>query len=202
VDLIEQAPANLAALGAGVEACRRCELWRGATHGVAGEGPARAPMMLVGEQPGDQEDLAGRPFVGPAGRILDKAMAEAGVAREGAYVTNAVKHFKYELRGKRRLHKTPDRGEIVACRWWLQAERALVKPRVVVAMGATAARSVIGRATPVMASRGKTLTLEGGGAGVVTIHPSFVLRAPDARAKAEAYAGFVADLRRAGALLD
>jgi DNA polymerase len=199
--MTEAPPASLAALARAVDGCRRCELWRHATHGVAGEGPAAAPLMLVGEQPGDQEDLAARPFVGPSGRLLDKALAEAGVGREAAYVTNAVKHFKHEVRGKRRLHKTPDRGEVIACRWWLEAERSLVKPRVVVAMGATAARSVFGRAMPVMASRGKALPLADGAAGVVTVHPSYLLRAPDPRARAQAYAAFVGDLRMAGKLL-
>ena len=160
--------------------------------------------MFVGEQPGDQEDLAGRPFVGPAGRLFDKALAEAGVARDRAYVTNAVKHFKHELRGKRRIHKTPDRGEVTACRWWLDAERRLVKPRVIVMLGATAALSVIGKPTPIAANRGKALSVSDQGRdpaqGVVTYHPSFLLRLPDEEARARAYAEFVNDLRLAGQL--
>src|SRR5581483_6816314 len=129
------APASLSEIAEAIQGCRRCELWRAATQGVPGAGPLRTPLMLVGEQPGDQEDLAGAPFVGPAGKMLDKALEEAGVAREQAYVTNAVKHFKHEQRGKRRLHKTPDVGEVAACRWWLDNERRLVRPRVVVALG-------------------------------------------------------------------
>ena len=135
--------------------------------------------MFVGEQPGDQEDLAGRPFVGPAGQVFDKALAEAGVARDRTYVTNAVKHFKHEVRGKRRLHKTPDRGEVTACRWWLDAERRVVRPRVVVMLGATAALGVIGKPTPIGANRGKALQLPDQSQGVVTYHPSFLLRLPD-----------------------
>src|SRR5215831_4862860 len=138
----ERPPASLAAVAGGVQACRRCDLWRQATQGVPGEGPAHAPMMLIGEQPGDQEDLAGKPFVGPAGGVLDRALADAGVARGETFVTNAGKHFKHEPRGKRRLHKTPDRGEVAACRWWLEAERRLVRPRVIVAMGGTAVLAV------------------------------------------------------------
>jgi uracil-DNA glycosylase family protein len=168
--------------------------------GRAGRGPAKARLMFVGEQPGDQEDLAGRPFVGPAGQVFDKALAEAGVARDRTYVTNAVKHFKHELRGKRRIHKTPDRGEVTACRWWLDAERRLVKPRVIVMLGATAALGVIGKPTPIGANRGKALQLADHAQGVVTYHPSFLLRLPDEDAKARAYAEFVEDLRMAGEL--
>ena len=190
-------PKSLTAIRTGVDACRRCDLWRDATQGVAGEGPAHAAMMLVGEQPGDQEDLAGKPFVGPAGQMLDRALQEAGVDREQAFVTNAVKHFKHEQRGKRRLHKTPNPGEIAACRWWLDAERRLVRPRVIVAMGGTAVLSVFGRALPIMKSRGRALQLDDQAQGVVTVHPSYLLRVPDAAAKAEAYAGFVKDLKLA-----
>ena len=153
--------------------------------------------MLVGEQPGDVEDLAGRPFVGPDGQLLDRALADAGIIRAQAYVTNAVKHFKHEPRGKRRLHKTPDAGEITACRWWLGQELAQVSPRVVVALGATAARGVLGRPTPVMASRGRRFDLEGGAVAVVTLHPSALLRMPDEAARAAAYQSFVGDLREA-----
>ena len=193
-------PTSLEDVVAGVDACRRCELWRDATQGVTGEGPAHARLMLVGEQPGDQEDLAGRPFVGPAGQVLDRALGEAGVPRDQAYVTNAVKHFKHELRGKRRLHKTPKAGEIHACRWWLDAERRLVRPRVIVALGATAALGVFGKPTPVVANRGKALQLPDQAQGVVTYHPSFLLRVPDEEVKAKAYAAFIRDLKLAWSL--
>jgi DNA polymerase len=151
--------------------------------------------MFVGEQPGDQEDLAGRPFVGPAGQMFDKALAEAGVPRAETYVTNAVKHFKHELRGKRRIHKTPTAGEVTACRWWLDAERRIVRPRVIVALGATAALSVFGKPVAVTKSRQQALQLPDQGQGVVTFHPSYLLRLPDAAAKAAAYAQFVDDLK-------
>jgi uracil-DNA glycosylase family protein len=190
-------PSALTAIAAGVQACRRCDLWRGATQGVPGEGPAKAALMLVGEQPGDQEDLAGQPFVGPAGQMLDHALEQAGVDRREAYVTNAVKHFKHEQRGKRRLHKTPNTGEITACRWWLDAERRLVRPRVIVALGGTAVLAVFGRALPIMKSRGRALQLDDQAQGVVTVHPSYLLRIPDEAARAEAYAGFVEDLKLA-----
>jgi uracil-DNA glycosylase len=180
-----------------VQACRRCDLWRNATQGVAGVGPAAASIMLVGEQPGDQEDLQGRPFIGPAGQLLDRALAEAEVDRAEVYVTNAVKHFKYEPRGKRRLHKTPSPGEIRACRWWLEHELRLVRPKVVVAMGGTAAGSVFGRAMPILKTRGQPLPLEGGATGFVTVHPSYLLRLPDAADKEAGFRAFVADLRAA-----
>jgi uracil-DNA glycosylase len=197
----ESAPASLAAVERGVQACRRCPLWRDATKGVAGAGPKTASLMLVGEQPGDQEDLAGKPFVGPAGQMLDRALADAGVERDAAYVTNAVKHFKHEMRGKRRLHKTPNAGEVEACRWWIDAERRLVRPRVIVALGATATLSVFGKAMPVMKSRGQAFQLDDQAQAVVTVHPSFLLRVPDPDAKAAAYGDFVEDLRFARALL-
>lgn len=193
-------PKRLGEVAAGVNLCRRCELWRDATQGVPGEGADHAPLMFVGEQPGDQEDLSGRPFVGPAGRIFDKALAEAGVPRDRTFVTNAVKHFKHELRGKRRLHKTPDRGEVMSCRWWLDAERRLVRPRVVVMLGATAAFGVTGEPTPIAANRGKPLRLSDRERGLVTYHPSYLLRLPDETKKAQAYAAFVADLRQAARL--
>jgi DNA polymerase len=158
--------------------------------------------MFVGEQPGDQEDLAGRPFVGPAGRVLDRALAEAGVPRNETFVTNAVKHFKHEVRGKRRIHSKPDAGEVTACRWWLDSEIRLVRPKVVVALGATAALSLYGRATPVMKARGPGERLEGGAASFVTVHPSMLLRIPDREAKAAAYRDFVRDMRAAWALTD
>ena len=175
--------------------CRRCPLYKLATQTVFGEGPARAPVMLVGEQPGDQEDLQGRPFVGPAGRMLDQALADAGINRSRVYVTNAVKHFKFEPRGKRRLHKKPNAGEIDACKWWLDQELGLVKPSLTVALGATAARALAGRAMPIGASRGHLIELRDGLPGLVTIHPSFLLRMPDPAVKEQEYRRFVQDLR-------
>jgi uracil-DNA glycosylase family protein len=151
--------------------------------------------MLVGEQPGDQEDLAGRPFVGPAGRILDQALEQAGIARQDVFVTNAVKHFKHEVRGKRRLHKRPNVHEIERCRWWLEHERALVRPATIVALGATAARSVLGRTVSVFKTRGSAQRLADGTAAVVTIHPSFLLRIKDVAEKKREYRKFVSDLR-------
>jgi probable DNA metabolism protein len=193
-------PSTMEEVVAGVDLCRRCDLWRCGTQGVPGEGPVTAKLMLVGEQPGDQEDLAGRPFVGPAGAVLDKALAEAGVDRDRAFVTNAVKHFKHEPRGKRRIHKTPNGGEVKACRWWLDAERRIVRPRVIVALGSMAALSVIGKPTPIGANRGKAIQLPDQSQGVVTYHPSFLLRVPDAETKARAYAEFVEDLKFAAEL--
>lgn len=195
------APASLEEVAAGIAICRRCDLWREATGGVPGEGPQAAALMLVGEQPGDQEDLAGAPFVGPAGQVLDRALERAGVPRAEVFVTNAVKHFKHEMRGKRRLHKKPNAGEVSACRWWLDAERRLVRPRVVVAMGATAALAVFGRPTSIGENRGRGLPLEGGAQAVVTYHPSFVLRAPDEAARDRTFAALVADLRFARGLV-
>lgn len=191
----EGAPSTLEEVAAGVDFCRRCDLWRDATQGVPGEGPRKARLMFVGEQPGDQEDLAGRPFVGPAGGVLDKALEAAGVPRAETYVTNAVKHFKHELRGKRRIHQTPVTGEVQACRWWLDAERRIVRPRVIVALGATAAQAVFGKAIPIAKSRGQAFQLTDQAQGVVTFHPSYLLRLPDAAAKASAYEAFVEDLK-------
>lgn len=195
------APATLEAVAAGVDAFRRCPLWRDATQGVAGEGPPRARLMFVGEQPGDREDLTGKPFVGPAGRLFDEALAQAGLPRAEAYVTNAVKHFKHERRGPRRLHRTPTTGEIEACRWWLDAERRIVRPRVIVALGASAALSVFGQAMPVANSRGRAFQLSDRAQGLVTYHPSFLLRAPAPEARVAAYAAFVDDLKLAWTLV-
>lgn len=181
-------------------ACHRCGLWRNATQPVGGQGPLDAAIMLVGEQPGDAEDLAGAPFVGPAGRVLDEALRAAGLARERLYVTNAVKHFKHEMRGKRRLHKRPDTGEIIACRVWLDAERARVNPRVIVAMGATAALAVFGRQTPVLASRRKVFSVPPTARAIVTVHPAYLLRMRDKPAWPAALADFTDDLRHAAAL--
>ncbi|HKT54080.1 MAG TPA: UdgX family uracil-DNA binding protein [Caulobacteraceae bacterium] len=189
------APRSLADVAEQIQSCRRCDLWRNATQGVPGEGRPNAPLMLVGEQPGDLEDLAGKPFVGPAGKMLDRALQAAGVGRAEAFVTNAVKHFKHEPRGKRRLHKTPDAGEVTACRWWLDAERRLVRPRVVVAMGATAALAVFGKTMPVMKSRRQAFQLDDQAQGTVSVHPSYLLRIPDEAARAAAFDDFVADLR-------
>jgi uracil-DNA glycosylase len=175
--------------------CQRCPLYRFATQIVFGEGPARASVMLVGEQPGDQEDLQGRPFVGPAGKILDRALADAGIDRSRIYVTNAVKHFKFEPRGKRRLHKKPNAGEIEACKWWLDQELELIKPALTVALGATAARALAGRPIAIGTARGRLMDLRDGLPGLVTIHPSFLLRVPDPDVKAQEYRRFVRDLR-------
>lgn len=178
-------------------ACRRCPLYRNATQVVSGEGPARARLMLVGEQPGDREDIEGRPFVGPAGRLLNEALADADIEPARVFITNAVKHFKFEMRGKRRLHKRPDAGEIEACRWWLDIERRIIKPRVTVALGATAARSLLRKSVTIKSVRGRALPLDDGGSLFVTVHPSSLLRMPDPAAKEAAYREFVKDLKRA-----
>ncbi|WP_312082421.1 UdgX family uracil-DNA binding protein [Brevundimonas sp.] len=190
----EAVPDTLAETAEGVQACRRCPLYRDATQGVCGEGPKTARLMIVGEQPGDQEDLAGRPFVGPAGEVLDIALKDAGIDRSDVYVTNAVKHFKHEPRGKRRLHKTPNAGEVQACRWWLDAERRLIRPKIVLALGATAGLAVLGRKPAVMSERGAPLVLPDGATAMLTVHPSYLLRLPDAAAKAEARRLFIDDL--------
>jgi DNA polymerase len=188
---------ELASIARLAQACRACPLWRDTTQAVFGEGPAEAALMLVGEQPGDQEDLAGRPFVGPAGRLLDQAMAELGWPREAVYVTNAVKHFKHELRGKRRLHKTPGQREIEACRPWLVQELALVRPRAAVALGGTALQALMGRKLPVLANRGQWLQRADDGLPVlVTLHPSALLRMPPEQRDA-AYTQWLADLAQA-----
>ncbi len=182
--------------------CRRCPLWEPATQVVFGEGPPDATVMFVGEQPGDQEDLAGRPFVGPAGQMFNRALAEAGVDRSKVYVTNSVKHFKFEPRGKRRIHVKPGTGEIVACKFWLDIERAEIKPKLTVMLGATAARAVTGRAVTISRERGRPIDLgEGKGQGFVTVHPSYLLRLPDEDSKAREYAAFVADLKAVGELI-
>jgi probable DNA metabolism protein len=176
--------------------CTRCHLYKCATQTVFGEGPLDAKILFVGEQPGDQEDLAGRPFVGPAGQLFDRALGDAGLDRKAAYVTNAVKHFKFEQRGKRRIHAKPDAGEIEACRWWIEQERLLVRPPLTVALGATAARSIFGKSVTITAMRGRAHDLPEGGEAWVTVHPSFLLRVQDNK-EAE-YARFVADLRVIG----
>jgi uracil-DNA glycosylase family protein len=181
--------------------CRACPLWKNATQTVFGEGPPHAPLMLVGEQPGDKEDIAGKPFVGPAGQMLDRALQEAGIDRNKAYVTNAVKHFKFLARGKFRLHQKPTTPEIKACRPWYERELAAIKPDLVVAMGATAAQSVFGKITPINGNRGRLIDLDDGTRALVTVHPSYLLRLPDEDAKAREYERFVDDLRIAAALL-
>ena len=179
--------------------CTRCDLYRQATQTVFGEGPLDASLMFVGEQPGDQEDLAGKPFVGPAGKVFDDALAQAGVDRTSVYVTNAVKHFKFEQRGKRRIHAKPQGPEIEACRWWIDQERALIRPPVTVALGVTAARSLFGKTVTIAATRGRPHVLADGGECWVTVHPSFLLRLPDRSQAEEEFARFVADLKEAAA---
>ena len=175
--------------------CRACPLWKDATQTVFGEGPPRARIMLVGEQPGDKEDLAGKPFVGPAGQMLDRALVEAGIDRSEVYVTNAVKHFKFVPRGKIRLHQKPSTPEIRACRPWYERERAAIKPMLVVAMGATAAQSVLGKTTPINKNRGHLIVLDEETKALVTVHPSYLLRLPDEDAKAREYQRFIDDLK-------
>ncbi len=175
--------------------CTRCPLYQNATQTVCGEGPADAALMLVGEEPGDQEDLGGRPFIGPAGKVLDRALASAGIDRDAVYITNAVKHFKNEPRGKRRIHKKPDTSEIDACRWWLDHELAIVRPAVVVALGATAARALTRKALSINANRGRLVELPDQRRGVITVHPSYLLRLLDDRDKAREFDRLVKDLR-------
>jgi DNA polymerase len=184
---------SLRSLRRAVQDCHGCDLYRDATQAVFGEGPAKARLMLVGETPGDKEDLAGEPFVGPAGGVLRKALAEAGIEVDDAYLTNAVKHFKWRPQGKRRLHQTPRAGEVSACRPWLEAEVAAVGPEAIVALGATATRSLFGTKVKVMKDRGTLLESDLAPLAAVTIHPSAVLRAGDERE--EAYEAFVGDLR-------
>ncbi|KKC27582.1 UdgX family uracil-DNA binding protein [Sphingomonas sp. SRS2] len=177
--------------------CTRCGLYKCATQTVFGEGPADADIMIVGEQPGDQEDLAGKPFVGPAGQMLDRAMAAAGVDRSRVYVTNAVKHFKFEPRGKRRIHAKPNAGEISACRWWIDQERAIITPKRTIMLGTTAIHSLLGKSLTLTSQRGRDLVLPDGGVARATIHPSFLLRMPDKSRADEEFAMFVEDLKAA-----
>jgi DNA polymerase len=167
----------------------------GATQAVLGEGPAQARIVFVGEQPGDIEDRKGRPFVGPAGQLLDRALAEAGIDRKQVYLTNAVKHFKFEPRGKRRIHMKPNTGEIKACRWWLDHELALIKPELVVALGATAAQSLLGKVVPITKLRGQVVTREDGLRVYLTVHPSFILRIPEPAQAADERMRFLNDLK-------
>jgi DNA polymerase len=191
--------AELERLAAEAACCRACDLWRNATQTVFGRGPADARLFLVGEQPGDQEDKAGEPFVGPAGRILDRALTEVGLKRDDVYLTNAVKHFKWTARGKRRIHQRPSATEVAACSRWLSAELAVVDPAVVVALGATAGQALFGNTFRVGTAQGKVLEHEGR-AVVATIHPSAVLRVQEPADRDETFAGLVADLRRAAEL--
>jgi uracil-DNA glycosylase len=193
---------SLSALREEAAHCRACPLWKGATQTVFGEGLHNARVMLVGEQPGDKEDLAGHPFVGPAGMMLDRALAEAGIDRKKAYVTNAVKHFKFVHRGKIRLHQKPNTPEIRACRQWYERELELINPDLVVAMGATAAQCVFGKITPINKNRGHAIELPDGLKALVTVHPSYLLRQPDEESRAREYARFVDDLRIAAALIE
>ena len=176
--------------------CTRCDLYRCGTQTVFGEGPLDAGIMFVGEQPGDQEDIAGRPFVGPAGQLFDAALEKAGIDRSSVYVTNAVKHFKFIQRGKRRIHNKPDAGEITACRWWIEHERALIRPPITVALGATAARSLVGKVVTISKVRGEPLPLADGSECWVTAHPSSILRAPDDETRKEDKKLFLRDLKR------
>ncbi|MEO1949020.1 UdgX family uracil-DNA binding protein [Thioclava sp.] len=189
-----------AELLAGLNACRRCPLWETATQAVPGDGPLDAPLMIVGEQPGDFEDLEGRPFVGPAGQLFDEVAARAGLSRERAFLTNAVKHFKFTPRGKRRIHQSPDRQEIHHCRWWLDQERSLVKPKAILAMGATALESLTGDRRGLLKRRGTVEVLEDGTPMLITVHPSYLLRLPDMEKPAMMRA-FEADLARAAQMV-
>jgi uracil-DNA glycosylase len=193
--------ASLRELAKAENECTRCPLYKHATQAVPGEGRKGAHLMLVGEQPGDKEDFAGKPFVGPAGRVLDQALEAAGIPRVEVFVTNAVKHFKHEMRGKRRLHKRPNAYEIERCKIWLETERRIVKPAAIVALGATAARSLFGRPVTIAKLRGRMVQLPDGTAAFVTIHPSFLLRIKDEADKEREYRNLVADLRPAARLL-
>jgi len=188
---------KLTAVAAKAKRCTLCPLYKNATQTVFGEGPAGATLMLVGEQPGDQEDLAGRPFVGPAGKMLDKALAAAGIDRAQVYVTNVVKHFKNEPRGKRRMHKKPNRYEVEVCKVWLDQEVALVRPALIVALGVTAASALAGKAVTLSRLRGQEVAFADGSRGWVTVHPSSILRAPDEAGRRAGYAGLVKDLKGA-----
>jgi uracil-DNA glycosylase family protein len=192
---------SLKALEKAARTCRGCDLYEDATQTVFGKGRASARLMLVGEQPGDKEDLEGEPFVGPAGRLLDRALEEAGLDRSEAYVTNAVKHFKWKARGKRRLHQTPRAGEVEACKPWLQAEVQAVEPAAILAMGATAARSLFGSKVKVSKDRGRPLESPLAPLAAVTIHPSAILRLREREEREAEFAGFVADLEGVAAAL-
>ena len=191
-----RAPTTLAALRRAARRCRACDLWKAATQTVFGAGPVGARVMLIGEHAGDREDRTGEPFVGPAGRLLDAALADAGIDRADLYVTNVIKHFKFELRGKRRLHTRANAAEIDACQRWLDAELQLVRPERIVCLGAMAAKVVFGASFKLQQQRGRGIVLEGGRRALATVHPSFVIRSRIGGGYDEAYAGLVADLRR------
>ena len=193
---------SIAKLREAASHCRRCPLWKDATQTVFGEGPADARVVFVGEQPGDQEDIAGKPFVGPAGRLFDAVLGEAGVDRSVAYVTNAVKHFKFEPRGRRRIHAKPNTGEVHACRWWLDRELDLIKPDLAVALGATAAQSLLGNAVPVTKMRGNIVTRDDGLRVFVTVHPSYLLRIRDENEKQAERERFTQDMIAVGRLMN
>jgi len=193
---------SLADARAAVQGCTRCPLYQHATQAVFGEGPQNAEVMFVGEQPGDQEDLAGKPFVGPAGQLFDKALEKVGIDRSRVYVTNSVKHFKFEPRGKKRIHQKPNAGEIQACRFWINLEREFVRPKLVVALGATAVTSLMGKTASISSLRGKKLELPDGAALLVTVHPSYLLRMPDREQAAAEQKRFEADLRAVKAFID
>lgn len=182
--------------------CHRCDLYAPATQTVFGEGPAHARVMFIGEQPGDQEDVIGRPFVGPAGQMLDRALEEAGIDRRSVYVSNAVKHFKFTPRGKRRIHQPPDAGEIATCRFWLDVERVRLQPKLLVLMGGSAARAVLNRQVTITRERGRPIKMEDGQMAFVTVHPSYLLRIPDAESKAREYRRFVQDLEAVRKLIE
>ncbi|TGQ40711.1 uracil-DNA glycosylase [Mesorhizobium sp. M00.F.Ca.ET.216.01.1.1] len=192
---------TIAELSEVAKTCRRCPLWRNATQTVFGEGPENAKVIFVGEQPGDQEDLVGKPFVGPAGRVFDAILDDAGVDRLKVYVTNAVKHFKFEPRGKRRIHSKPNAGEVQACRWWLDKELDLIKPNLAVALGATAAQSLLGKAVPIMKMRGKVVERADGLRVFITIHPSLLLRIQEAEDKQAERERFLQDMRAVKTLM-
>ncbi|MER9334479.1 UdgX family uracil-DNA binding protein [Mesorhizobium sp. M0293] len=197
----EAKASSITELREAAKSCRRCPLWRDATQTVFGEGPDDAQVVFVGEQPGDQEDLAGKPFVGPAGRVFDAILDDAGVDRQKVYVTNAVKHFKFEPRGKRRIHSKPNAGEIQACRWWIDQEFDLIKPNIAVALGATAATSLLGKAVPVMKMRGQVIEREDGLRVFVTIHPSLILRIREPADKQAERDRFLDDMRKVKRLM-
>ena|SRR6266566_2010984 len=194
-ELIPEKP-TLPLLRAAAADCRACDLWKRGTQTVFGEGPRRAQLLFIGEQPGNEEDLTGRPFVGPAGRLFDDALAEAGIDRSRVYVTNVVKHFKWEPRGKRRIHKKPNAQEIAACRPWLRAEIALIKPKVIVVLGATAAQALLGPQFRVTKQRGRFIESEYASYVMATVHPSSILRAPDEETRREERRRFIDDLKK------
>jgi uracil-DNA glycosylase family protein len=201
-NLGERSLKELAQIAQGVASCERCPLYIGATQAVVGEGPAPAAIMMVGEQPGDQEDRAGRPFVGPAGGLLDRALKESDLDRSNLFVTNVVKHFKHEQRGKRRIHKQPSRYEVQRCRWWLDQEMAIVKPKLVVALGATAAREIAGRPITMSRERGRLIRFGDGRNALATVHPAAILRIREETSQNDTYMALISDLKRAKRLVE